>query len=350
MDQIDAFPEHISTTVMPVTLPEKTEALEYAGRQGQVRACIIYQEPNTKYVFSCFVKTIGTKKRRCWIIQACLHGGEARERIQSRQCLVGETLQGNFEKSHALSSNGVRTPHGLTDPGWNPLHLVEGSKDCKNETVQSKGLQASSSYPGSYTCKGKQTIFGTDRAFHQEEPSIYHTRHQTTCGSCVDCQTFHCWPTHQPVIIPESPVLTTPQILLPDPPRPPAPIQPQPPELTTPQILLSDPPRPPVQVLNPPRPPVQVLNPPVQTPQQHLQILLPPVVETLEPTLKDDSSIDQIMASVFGDYSQQGIPPTHTQEPQGLIRCLPCLTRVMISSRSWIILKQCWPQSNKKNP
>ncbi|GFV49954.1 hypothetical protein TNCV_1392351 [Trichonephila clavipes] len=32
MDQIDAFPEHISTTVMPVTLPEKPDALEYAAR------------------------------------------------------------------------------------------------------------------------------------------------------------------------------------------------------------------------------------------------------------------------------------------------------------------------------
>ncbi|GFS96582.1 hypothetical protein TNCV_3943741 [Trichonephila clavipes] len=34
MDQIDAFPEHISTTVMPVTLPKKPDALEYAARQG----------------------------------------------------------------------------------------------------------------------------------------------------------------------------------------------------------------------------------------------------------------------------------------------------------------------------
>ncbi|GFW99381.1 hypothetical protein TNCV_3006831 [Trichonephila clavipes] len=112
--------------------------------------------------------------------------------------------------------------------------------------------------------------------------------------------------TPQPLSIPEPPVLTTPQILLPDPPRPqipdlPAPIPPQPPvqipvtpELTTPQILLPDPPRPPVQ------------------------IILPPVVETLEPTLTDESSMDQIMASVFGDYSQQGIPPAHTQEPQVL--------------------------------
>ncbi|GFT98855.1 hypothetical protein TNCV_3792641 [Trichonephila clavipes] len=77
------------------------------------------------------------------------------------------------------------------------------------------------------------------------------------------------------------------------------------PELTIPdpQILLPDPPRPPVQILLP--------DPPVQ---------LPRVVKTLEPTLTDDSSIDQIMSSVFGDCSQQGIQvlPPHTQEPQVL--------------------------------
>ncbi|GFX94419.1 hypothetical protein TNCV_4294621 [Trichonephila clavipes] len=34
MDPIDAFPEHLSTTVVPVTLPDKPVALEYAARQG----------------------------------------------------------------------------------------------------------------------------------------------------------------------------------------------------------------------------------------------------------------------------------------------------------------------------
>ncbi|GFX23068.1 uncharacterized protein TNCV_360821 [Trichonephila clavipes] len=48
MDPIDAFPEHLSTTVVPVTLPDKPDALEYAARQGQVRAGIIYQEPTAK--------------------------------------------------------------------------------------------------------------------------------------------------------------------------------------------------------------------------------------------------------------------------------------------------------------
>ncbi|GFV19581.1 uncharacterized protein TNCV_478071 [Trichonephila clavipes] len=56
MDPVDAFPEHLSTTVMPVTLPEKPDALVYAARQGHVRACIIYQEPNAKRVFVLFCK------------------------------------------------------------------------------------------------------------------------------------------------------------------------------------------------------------------------------------------------------------------------------------------------------
>ncbi|GFT90173.1 hypothetical protein TNCV_1347741 [Trichonephila clavipes] len=121
--------------------------------------------------------------------------------------------------------------------------------------------------------------------------------------------------TLQPVSISEPPVLTTPQILLPDPPRTSKP--------TTALVQIPDPPvqipvlQPPVQISPvPTTPPVQLFlsdPPPVQ-------ILLPdppPVVETLEPTLMDDTSMYQIMASVFGNYSPQGIPPSHTQEPPG---------------------------------
>ncbi|GFT55802.1 uncharacterized protein TNCV_4521941 [Trichonephila clavipes] len=56
MDPIDAFPEHLSTTVVPVTLPDKPDALEYAARQSQFRAGIIYQEPTNKRVFVLFCK------------------------------------------------------------------------------------------------------------------------------------------------------------------------------------------------------------------------------------------------------------------------------------------------------
>ncbi|GFU93484.1 hypothetical protein TNCV_2200621 [Trichonephila clavipes] len=122
--------------------------------------------------------------------------------------------------------------------------------------------------------------------------------------------------TLQPVSISEPPVLTTPQILLPDPPRTPEP--------TTPLVQIPDPPvqipvfQPPVKIsLVPTTLPVQLFlsdPPPVQ-------ILLPdppPVVETLEPSLMDDSSMDQIMASVFGNYSPQEIPRLIPKNPQVL--------------------------------
>ncbi|GFW97544.1 uncharacterized protein TNCV_880411 [Trichonephila clavipes] len=68
MDAIDAFSEHISTTVVPVTLPDKPVALEYSGRQGQVRAAIIYQDTKSKRVFVVFCKEHWHKKRRGWTI------------------------------------------------------------------------------------------------------------------------------------------------------------------------------------------------------------------------------------------------------------------------------------------
>ncbi|GFX19681.1 hypothetical protein TNCV_2075891 [Trichonephila clavipes] len=113
--------------------------------------------------------------------------------------------------------------------------------------------------------------------------SIYPTRHQTTCGSCVDCQTFHCLghPSTREY------------------------------SRATCADDTSDPSTRSTTYM-------QNINPPVQTHQPSGQIILPPAVETLEPTLTDDSSMDQIMASVFGDYSPQGNPPAHTQEPQML--------------------------------
>ncbi|GFU77863.1 uncharacterized protein TNCV_1138711 [Trichonephila clavipes] len=57
MDPIDAFPEHLSTTVVPVTLPDKPDALEYAARQGQVRAGIIStKSPPPNECLFCFTQ------------------------------------------------------------------------------------------------------------------------------------------------------------------------------------------------------------------------------------------------------------------------------------------------------
>ncbi|GFS72638.1 hypothetical protein TNCV_1420431 [Trichonephila clavipes] len=131
----------------------------------------------------------------------------------------------------------------------------------------------------------------------------------------------------QPVIILEPHVQIPPELTTP---RPPVQI-PATPELTTPPMQISDLPvkipvfQPPVQIqVTPepttPQPPVQFFLP--DPPQPPVRIFLPdlPVVETLEQTLMDDSSINEIMSSVFGDCSQQGIqvPPSHTQEPQVL--------------------------------
>ncbi|GFT50687.1 hypothetical protein TNCV_567861 [Trichonephila clavipes] len=206
----------------------------------------------------------------------------------------------------------------------------------KNETVRSKDLQATSSNPGSCTCRDKQTTLGrTARAFLQTEQSVYHTRHQTTCGSCVACPTFQCLGhpsfreysrascadyTSDPSTRSNStPKLTTPLVQIPDP---------------TVQIPVFQPPvptTPPVQHFLPDPPAVQTLLPD------------PPVVETLEPTLTDDSSTDQIMSSVFGDYSQQGLPPAHTQEPQVLDTVPPLFDESNDLISFWIILKQGWP-------
>ncbi|GFU01474.1 hypothetical protein TNCV_4877131 [Trichonephila clavipes] len=211
MDQIDAFAVHISTTVVPETLPEKPDALEYAAQQGQVR------------------------------------------------------------------------------------------------------LQAIASYPGSCICRDKQKTFGTpsskkNRVFITPviRPLVLIARPSTTLS------------TPQPLSIPEPPERTTSQI-----PDPPALI---PLELTTLQILLPDPlvqttpqmllPVPPPELTTPPQPP-ELTTPPQRPELMTPQILLPdtpPVVETLEPTLMDASSIDEIMSSVFGDISQ--LPTAHTQEPQ----------------------------------
>ncbi|GFV10918.1 uncharacterized protein TNCV_4706831 [Trichonephila clavipes] len=148
--------------------------------------------------------------------------------------------------------------------------------------------------------------------------------------------------TPQPVSIPDPPEQTTSQILLPDPPVVETTSQihlPDPPEQTTSQILLPDPPvvettseihlpDPPEsttsQILLPDPPSNQTTSqiylpdPPSNQTTSQIYLPDPNVVEALEPTLTDDSSIDQIMSSVFGDYLPQGIPSAHIQEPQVL--------------------------------
>ncbi|GFT15258.1 hypothetical protein TNCV_1101191 [Trichonephila clavipes] len=55
--RVDAFPEHISTTVIPVTRCPRSPTPWYMPlSRDNVRACIIYQEPNAKRVFVLFCK------------------------------------------------------------------------------------------------------------------------------------------------------------------------------------------------------------------------------------------------------------------------------------------------------
>ncbi|GFW95387.1 hypothetical protein TNCV_2971091 [Trichonephila clavipes] len=81
MDSIDAFPEHISTTVVPVTLPDKPDALEYAARQAKSEMSSSTKSPPPNECLFCFVKTIGIKKDVVGQFQTGRYGGKVCQRI-----------------------------------------------------------------------------------------------------------------------------------------------------------------------------------------------------------------------------------------------------------------------------
>ncbi|GFT62214.1 uncharacterized protein TNCV_639731 [Trichonephila clavipes] len=248
MDQIDAFPEHIFMTVVSVTLPEKPDALEYAARQGQVRACIIYQEPNTK-----------------------------------RGCRANSNL---FRRSFELYDQMLYHRMVLEQ---HTAYPISASTRYILLTVQ-KTVFRLDIIPEIILPQLMEN--GFNLGDFRKMKRVFIT--PVIKPPVLIARPFTALSTPQPVRISEPPELTTPpqppelttsQIHLPDPT----------PEQTTPQILLPDPPLELTtsQMLLPDRPPKQT------TPQ----ILLPdpPVVETLEPTLTDDSCMDQIMSSVFRD-------------------------------------------------
>ncbi|GFT97288.1 hypothetical protein NPIL_267961, partial [Nephila pilipes] len=51
---MDAFPAAPSSTVRPVCVPDKTDALNHVIRQGLVKAFITYQEPKNNRIFVSF--------------------------------------------------------------------------------------------------------------------------------------------------------------------------------------------------------------------------------------------------------------------------------------------------------
>ncbi|GFV57260.1 uncharacterized protein TNCV_2822771 [Trichonephila clavipes] len=395
MDQIDAFHEHISKTVVPVTLLEKPDALEYAARQGQVRACIIYQEPNTKqakhvnefrpddvlwekiskgllrnpdrplkntdkrmvYIYNnmFFVKkdfTFGfrsVKSREIPLIQTTNVPMLIYEfPSSSLRCRANPNLfRKSFESfDQILYHRIVLEPHtAYPIPAGTRYILLTVQKTVFGLDIITKTLLPQLIENGFNLGDFRKMKRYDQKAYKLPPPTLAHVPAETNKRplekqpgpSSKRPSTTLASP--QPVIIPElqPPVHIPPVQIQPTPelttPQPPAQISVTP-ELTTPQpppqILLPDPPQPPVRILDPPvqipvtpdlttpvfqppaYPPVQLLLP--DPPQPPVQILLldppnqlTPMVETLEPTLTDVSSIDQIMPSVFGNYSQQGI-------------------------------------------
>ncbi|GFU55676.1 uncharacterized protein TNCV_1649851 [Trichonephila clavipes] len=106
MDPIDAFPEHLSITVVPVTLPDKPDALEYAARQGQVRAGIIYQEPTAKRVFVLFCKDHWHQKKT-WLDnfkRAVMEAKHVNE-FRPNDVMWEKTSKGLLRNPHRLLKN-----------------------------------------------------------------------------------------------------------------------------------------------------------------------------------------------------------------------------------------------------
>ncbi|GFT23894.1 hypothetical protein TNCV_3207531 [Trichonephila clavipes] len=199
MDQIDAFPEHISTTVMPVTLPEKPDALEYAARQGH-RAIL-----EAKHVNEFRPDDV------LW------------EKISKGLLRNPDRLLKNTDKRMVYIYNNMFFVKKDFTFGFR----------TKKETLRSKGLQATTSDPGSCTCRDKRKTFGTTTLPFSKMKRVFITPViRPPVAPVLIARPFTAFSTSQPVSISEPPELTTPKILLPDPP----------PELTTSQILLPDPP------------------------------------------------------------------------------------------------------------
>ncbi|GFV78787.1 uncharacterized protein TNCV_1718191 [Trichonephila clavipes] len=365
MDQIDAFPEHISTTVVPVTLPKIPHALEYAARQGHVRACIIYQEPNTKRVFVLFCK--GN-----WYQKKTLVNNFKRAIIEAKH--VNEFRPDDFlwEK---ISKGLLRNPDRLLKNTekrmvyiYNNMFFVKKDFNFGFRTVKSREIHLIQTtnvpmliyeFPSSsLRCRANPSLFR--RSFEPYDQMLYHrmvlephTAYPIPAGTHYILLTVQktVWFGHYPRN--HSPQLMENGFNLGDfrkmklfdqkaykiPPPTPAhvpaetnkrPLEQQPvPSSKRNRVFITPVIRPPELIARPstalatPQP-VSIPESPVLTTPQILLPDPPPVVETLEPTLMDATSMDKIMASVFGDYSPQGIHPAHTQEPQ-LLDTMPSL-------------------------
>ncbi|GFX75081.1 hypothetical protein TNCV_4064831 [Trichonephila clavipes] len=81
MDPIDVFPEHLSTTVVPMTLPDKPDALEYAARPLTSKKDVVGQ------------------------FQTGRHGGKACNEFRPNDVIWEKTSKGLLRNPHSLLKN-----------------------------------------------------------------------------------------------------------------------------------------------------------------------------------------------------------------------------------------------------
>ncbi|GFU15146.1 hypothetical protein TNCV_3789861 [Trichonephila clavipes] len=110
-------------------------------------------------------------------------------------------------------------------------------------------------------------------------------------------------------------------------------------QISGPRAVPEPPPTPEHQPMQIPEPPLQIPEPPLQIPEP-VQIHFPEL-NTLEPTLTDAASLDQLMSFVLGE---EPAPSAYTQErePQVLHMVQSLSDEKIILSHSRMILKGSW--------
>ncbi|GFW63874.1 uncharacterized protein TNCV_705801 [Trichonephila clavipes] len=261
MDQIDAFPEHISTTVMLVTLPEKPDALEYAASFRTVKSSDIHliQTTNVPMLISEFPSSSLRCRSNRNLFRRSFEPFD--QMVYHRMVLEPHTVYPIPAGTRYILLTVQKTVFGLDIiPETILPQLMENGFNLGDFRKMKRYDQKAYKLPPTPVHVPAET----NKRPLEEQPGPSSKRNRVFITLVirpplapvliVGPSTALANP--QPVIIPEPPVLTTPQILLPDPPRPP--------ELTTPLVQIPDPP---VQI--PPEvtiPLVQISDPPVQIP------------------------------------------------------------------------------------
>ncbi|GFW87450.1 hypothetical protein TNCV_1300951 [Trichonephila clavipes] len=236
MDQIDAFPEHISTTVVPVTLPEKPDALVYAARKRKRFDQKAYKLPPP----TPFHVPFETKKRPL---------EQPGSFSKKKRVFITPVIRPPVSPVLIIKpSTALATPQ--------PVSIPEPPERKRPQILLSDPLPERTT--PQILLPDPLPERTTPQILLPDPPPVLTTPHILLSDPLPERTTPQ-------ILLPDPPPeRTTPQILLPDPP----------PVLTTPQILLPDPP----PVLTTPQILLPDPSPVLTTPQ----ILLPdpPVVET----------------------------------------------------------------------